>query len=1777
MNCLKGTIIDLLYTKRLLILFISIFLICEGNAQVPTINSFSPTAAYADDTITIKGKDFTGATGVRFGFVDDMYFTVAAKSFSIVSDSVIIAVVDSCRSGGVAVINASGTAKLSGFIYYYAPTISGFTPTTGGGGAVVTITGRSFTKATAVKFGSINARSFTVVSSTTITAVVANGESGNISVTDPKGTGTSSGIFTYVIIPPVIDTAYPLSGKAGESVTIVGNNFMNVTSVTFGKVPASSFKIVSVDTIIAVIGGGNSGNIEVTNSAGKTTYTGFTYTGPYITSFSADTTSLGDNIIKIFGYNFTDVTLVSFGGLPATYFTVVSPSFIIAKPGAGRSGDVFVKTKQGSIAYPGFIYSPTPTITSFTPTTSLSGGVINITGTNFVNVLSVKCGDVACGFTVNSAYNITATLSNGASGKVSVQTTTGIAYLGGFTYIPKPTIASLNPAIGISGSVITITGTNFTSATVVKFGTKAAASFNVVSATTITAVVGEGESGYVTVVTPGGAATLFSGFVYNVLPEITSVMPDSGVYSERIIIHGKNFIGTTSVKFGGIAARSFSVVSSDLIAAFVGNGASGNITVTTNTGTAQFAGFKYLGAPIPYCYPSTSSSGYGSFGINRVQFSDLDKTSANNSTLYSNYTFVVLPATVNRGNTYPIAVTGLINGSFEFSGSAGVWLDYNHNNVFESNEYLRLDRLYSFGYYPPAGSTQIYNGSITIPANAPSGITKMRIRLVNNYLDSIPPCTVYSMGETEDYNILISDIAISYTHNFSDTILNPTLTLSANIKQDSLVGINTTDSLKPRLWAKEYNSLTWKSFKGNLISGTNLDGNWQFTINHDSLGITKNISDSVQFYFAAQNNNVPANVNYLPTFGAFHLNVATQISAPSSPFFYRLNPHVRDTVYINQSSTGFSSLSMEGGLFQYINNNKIEKDLVAVVETDLQETGKYDLKQSGLNGHSVKIVPDKAIVHTIIPYSLMPNSMIKFNGASNITIDGSFNGEGKYFKLRNYSSTTTNDSSENSIQIYNSCQNIALKNLILEYTYASPDYTFEDSTDCSILIKYGTNTNILIERNIFQSSNVNNMATRYVTSILGTNSITVRGNEFSNFMHTGVFLGYGNQYCTIDSNHFYRSYTPATGNTYLINDFIPIYTSGGGHKILNNYIGGQAPYCLGSALLFKNLLPTGVLGIKVANGIANDSAVVIANNVIDNFLMDGNNLTYSNAFVGISTYFNKVIIENNRIGNPNSTSPSINTYAGSLVNGIGAGFFQNALIKNNIVTSISNNNSGCQLTGIGCSNSSNGSIVKAGNYAIIKNKVFNLLNQSGIYSGNTWGIVTNGGINDLIEQNVINDLQCGHNSVNGISYGGVNNPVVQSFVKVQRNKIFNLVNTSTVEGACNCGNGITDDYNGKINGITVTGESYTTKNYIEVLNNQITLTNNNIENPVSIRGIDVITYDTTEQRFMYNTVYIGGKASKSGGSAAFSTNVLKVGRIQNNIFYNERSGGITGHYGQRNTNDLHLATFFNNSKGDNNLYVLKDTSKFALWSYSNYVSYNFANWRNLTKLDSNSYLIPSLNILSSQFFIDKENGNLNINTAKEICWFANSKAIPIPGITADYDSANIRSQSLQDGYTDIGADEFNTNTIAPIKSCMGGDVIFTSNFKGSVYQWQSSTDGFNFSNISNNINYSGVNTDTLYVNNVSAALNGLQYRCLVEGKIGDVSSIKFSDTWIGTINADWGNPANWSCNVIPDANTNVIINKGTVIVNANGVCKSLTISENVNFTVNPGVTLTITQ
>jgi large repetitive protein len=158
------------------------------------------------------------------------------------------------------------------------------------------------------------------------------------------------------------------------------------------------------------------------------------------------------------------------------------------------------------------------------------------------------------------------------------------------------------------------------------------------------------------------------------------------------------------------------------------------------------------------------------------------------------------------------------------------------------------------------------------------------------------------------------------------------------------------------------------------------------------------------------------------------------------------------------------------------------------------------------------------------------------------------------------------------------------------------------------------------------------------------------------------------------------------------------------------------------------------------------------------------------------------------------------------------------------------------------------------------------------------------------------------------------------------------------------------------------------------------------------------------------------------------------------------------------------------------------------------------------------------------------------------------------------------------GVTIVG----NRTTGSSIPLCLNSTTSIVSENSGSSYQWQVNT-GNGFTNVSNNANITGATTNTLHFSNIPLSWNGYQYRCITDGNAGYFYTFQFINSWKGTVNNEWENPANWSCGTVPESTTDVLINSGTVILNSNTTVKSLSADPAATIIVNPGFTLTVIQ
>jgi hypothetical protein len=329
-------------------------------AGAPKIVSISPDSGSAagGTVVAITGLGFAGLTGsgaVKFGLTD-------AAGYTVVSPTRITAVAPAGMAGTsveVSVTNVAGTitaVAADRFSYAYGtPTVASVTPNSGPaeGGNTVVIAGDLFAGATAVMFGSAEATSFNVVSSSQIVAVAPPGIQGatvDVTVVCPAGTSAPAPGDRYHYGVPVVTSVGPAAGPAagGNTVVITGVGLAGAGDVMFGAVSAWGLTLNSSTQITVVAPAGSEGTtVEVTvvgpaGTSAPVAADRYTYGAPLVTSVSPGAgPDAGHTSVTIRGVGFTGLSepsAVRFGPRNALSYTVVSDIEILAVTPPGTAG-----------------------------------------------------------------------------------------------------------------------------------------------------------------------------------------------------------------------------------------------------------------------------------------------------------------------------------------------------------------------------------------------------------------------------------------------------------------------------------------------------------------------------------------------------------------------------------------------------------------------------------------------------------------------------------------------------------------------------------------------------------------------------------------------------------------------------------------------------------------------------------------------------------------------------------------------------------------------------------------------------------------------------------------------------------------------------------------------------------------------------------------------------------------------------------------------------------------------------------------------------------------------------------------------------------------------------------------------------------------------------------------------------------------------------------------------------------------------------------------------
>ena len=402
----------------------------------PTLTALVPVKGAPGASVKLTGSHFTGTTGVLFG-------RTQAAAFTVNSDTQITATVPwDGATGPITVTGPAGTITSAG-VFSVAPSLLGnpasyaqrfgttlpeLAPASGAAYTTVRLLGLNFTGATGVTFGGV-AAAFTVNSNTQITASVPWGAvSGPVVVTTPGGTATSQNPFTVTSASPQL-TMTPTSATAGSVVTLAGAGFLTAKAVTFNKLPAATFTVLSDTSLTAQVPSGlSSGPVTVVTAGGPVSTSVFFNALPPVITLPPSGTS--GAAMTVTGSGFLDASGVTFNGVALPAFTATDNSHLVfTVPFLPVSGTfpVSVTSPEGaSLPVLSAITVPPVPAATFAPTAGPVGSIVTLAGQYFTGTTAVTVNGVAAPFQIVDDGHLAVTIpATASSGPITVTTPAG--------------------------------------------------------------------------------------------------------------------------------------------------------------------------------------------------------------------------------------------------------------------------------------------------------------------------------------------------------------------------------------------------------------------------------------------------------------------------------------------------------------------------------------------------------------------------------------------------------------------------------------------------------------------------------------------------------------------------------------------------------------------------------------------------------------------------------------------------------------------------------------------------------------------------------------------------------------------------------------------------------------------------------------------------------------------------------------------------------------------------------------------------------------------------------------------------------------------------------------------------------------------------------------------------------------------------------------------------------------------------------------------------------
>lgn len=670
-----------------------------------------------------------------------------------------------------------------------------------------------------------------------------------------------------------------------------------------------------------------------------------------------------------------------------------------------------------------------------------------------------------------------------------------------------------------------------------------------------------------------------------------------------------------------------------------------------------------------------------------------------------------------------------------------------------------------------------------------------------------------------------------------------------NVTITDASGINTSGGTKPRVYYKKsthantFNNNSpfsdgWKYAEANGGSSP-----FDFTIDYSILfGGSVSAGDIIQYFVVAQDNASTPNVG---------INSGTFNATPSSvadysnifPLSGTINQYNISALYSGTYTVGtnlgdnFPSLTGAGGLFEALNAGVMSGNITAAITTDITEDGTNDLNQlsydvTGAN-YTLRIVPNDASEKLIA--GSVAQSLVRFDGNDYVTIDGNNGLDGggtKYLRFRN------SNGSQPTFSFANDSRRNTITNCIIESNNAGTL-----GTTGTILIggTTGTQGNDSIFITNCEIRDLSNTTGTPITSVIASGNasvpndyLTITGCDIYNTFNSAttyvdLYIVQGNDNVTVSGNSIYQTTTRSAVNS--ASYFAMIFASNGSINLSNNYLGGTAPNCGGTAQTHSD--GGGFLGFRLFQTSTGVASTVSGNTIA--------NIDYTTTGTGSGFFFRAIDINGNPTANVNVTDNTVGSLSSNdniilrynpgaatgspIPCAIGFGF--NSGVSGYPLGSVTNNTiGGITLTGTGTTSGTAFSFTQIG--------IGTTVNTAVNVTGNTVGGTTS--------NSIINSL----NNTTGVQMNGISSGAITNTtgVNISNNIVRNLTNNNTSTPTNNVLRGII--HNGSA-GFTCSGNTVTNLN--------TTSGNTSGTSPTSASLVGILTTSTsTNQSITQNTV-----------------------------------------------------------------------------------------------------------------------------------------------------------------------------------------------------------------------------------------------------------------------------------------------------------------------------------